>query len=293
MADSENGYTSEQCKYRLYKMLQRSFSLEKERDRYYTRDFFYKLLEGVEVTVDAYQKFVEVLEDDLDYCARKGINKADDVTQEIIDEKKGTLVSAFENIGIDLVVERQSYSGSLTFTKPDGTVMIYHMNDGTNDFYINAVSGQEIGYAKLSSPYFLLSDMEIKDLSDDNYQMASKDVYWEYDADTKTMTITGTGTYIGVTKEDQMRSGDYTTLIFGAEISELNCTEAYNSASLTTVVLLHPSDFPLKISSNFAGYNSTNSPRTWDVYTNNEAFRAIPLGSGMVINWHTLDEWGG
>lgn len=288
MADNENGYTSEQCKYRLFKMLQRSFSLEKESDRYYTRDFFYKLLDGVEVTVDAYQKFVEVLNDDLDYCARNGINKADDVTQEIINEKKGTLISAFEGIGIDLVVERQSYSGSLTFTKPDGTVMVYNMTDGTNDFYINANCGQEISYARSASPHYLLSDMEVKNLSDEYCQMASKDVYWEYEADTATMTITGTGAYKGVTKEEQMGSGTYTTLILGAEISELNYNEAYSSASLTTVVLLHPADFPLVITKFDGGYT-----RTWDVYTDNEVVKNHVWNEQMTIILHSLDEWEG
>lgn len=295
MEQRKLGYTSEQCKYRLFRLLQRNFSLENERDRYYTRNFFFKLLEDIELTEDAYWEFVEVLDDDLDYCAKHNVNQVDDVSNAMIAEKKGTLVDAFAKIGIDLVIEKFDYSGTMTFTKPDGTVMIYNISDGSNDFYINAVCGQEIGYARQASPYYLLSNMELKNLSDDNYQMASKDVYWEYDADTATMTITGTGTYKGVTKEEQIGSGKYSTLIFSAEIPELNYAEGYNSAELTKVVLLHPADFPLVITR--FDYNTTissrNPERTWDVYTDNEVFRNHAWNEKLTINWHTLDEWEG
>lgn len=291
MADNENGYTSEQCKYRLFRMLQRNFSLENERDRYYTRDFFFKLLDGVEISIDAYKQFVKVMDDDLDYCAKHKIDKVDDVTNTMIDERKGTLIDAFAAIGIDLVVVKESWSGYLTFTKPDGTVMTYNISDGTNDFYINAVCGQEINYAKLASRNFQMTDMQIRNLSDDNYQMASKDVYWDYDADTATMTITGTGPYLGVTKEEQVGSGAYSTLILGAEIPELNFAEAYSSSALTTVVLLHPADFPLIITR--FDYSSRTTARSWNVYTDNEVFRNHAWNEKLSITWHTLDEWEG
>lgn len=291
MADNENGYTSEQCKYRLFRMLQRNFSLEKERDRYYTRDFFFKLLDGVEVSIDAYKQFVKVMDDDLDYCAKHKIDKVDDVTDTMINERKGALIDAFAAIGIDLVVVKESWSGYLTFTKPDGTVLTYNISDGTNDFYINAACGQEINYAKLASRNFQMTDMEIKNISDDNYQMASKDIYWEYDADTTTMTITGTGVYRGVTKETQLGSGNYTTLILGAEIPELNFAEAYSSSALTTVVLLHPADFPLIIT--LFDYSSRTTARSWNVYTDNEVFRNHAWNEKLSITWHTLDEWEG
>ena len=288
MAEEKNGYTSEQCKYRLMRLLQRNFSLEIERDRYYTRHFFFKLLDGVEVSEDAYLNFCNVMEDDMDYSARHGFNKADDVTDAALSEKRGTLVNAFAEIGIDLVINKYFSSGELIFTKPDGTVMTYTITDGKNNFYINAVSGQEINYARQSTADYQLMDMEIKELNDFNWQMASKDVYWEYDAETQTMTITGTGPYRGVTKEEQLGSGVYTTLIIGAEIPELSYNEAYNSSGLTTLVLLQPADFPLVISLIDGSY-----ARVWDVYTDNQAVWEHTWNESMTVNLHTLDEWEG
>lgn len=286
------GYTSEEYKYLLIRQLQKYFSMPSVKDRYYTRDFFQKLFSGVEVTESSYNDFVDVLEDNMDYCAKNGVIKEDDITQTMIDERGIMLVGAFEKIGITLVIDKQDYSGSATFTKPDGTVLVYNVTDGQNNFYINAACGQEYGYARKASPCYRMEGAEVKELDSENYQMCGPDCYWSFDADTATMTITGTGTYRGVTKETQMGSGTYTTLIFGAEVSELNYNEAYNSSAVTTVVLLQPKDFPLRIPS-FGGYNSDTTKRTWDVYTDNDAFRAATFGTGMVINWHTLDEWEG
>lgn len=281
-------YTSEQYKYLLLRHLQRSFSMPNESDRYYTRDFFQKLLDGVEVTETAYNEFCGILDSNLRYCAENGVVKEQNITQAMIDERGILLVEAFEKIGITLVIKKADYSGSATFTKPDGTVMVYKVTDGTNNFFINAASGQEYGYARRSSPYYQMQGMEVKELSDENYQMCGPNCYWSFNAESATMTITGSGTYKGVTKETQIGSGTYTTLIFGAEVSELDYNEAYNSSSLTNVVLLQPADFPLAIT-NFGGSNT----RTWNVYTDNKAFRNYAWGENLTINWHTLDEWEG
>lgn len=281
-------YTSEEYKYLLFRQLRKYFSMPSVKDRYYTRDFFQKLFDGVEVTETSYNEFVDVLEDTMRYSAANNVRREDDITQTMIDERGVMLVEAFEKIGITLVIKKQSYSGSATFTKPDGTVMVYNVTDGSNNFFINAVCGQEYGYARKASPYYRMQGMEVKELSAENYQMCGPDCYWSYNADSSTMTITGTGTYRGVTKETQMGSGTYTTLIFGAEVSELNYNEAANSASLATVVLLHPADFPLNITLFASGYT-----RTWDVYTDNEVFRNYVWDENMTINWHTLDEWEG
>lgn len=281
-------YTSEQYKYMLFRQLQKYFSLESTRDRYYTRDFYAKLLDGVDVTENSYYEFVGILEDNIDYCAKNNVTEASGVTQAMIDERGIVLVDAFARIGITLVIKKESYSGTATFTKPDGSVMVYYVTDGQNDFYINAVCGQEISYARRASPYYQMSGAEIHPLNEVDYQMCGPDCYWSYDADTSTMMITGDGSYRGVTKEAQMGSGDYTTLIFGAAVSELNYNEAYNSSALTTIVLLQPADFPLLITS-FGG----STARTWTVYTDNEAFRNHEWGSKLTINWRTLAEWEG
>lgn len=286
-------YTSEQYKYLLFRILQRHFSNKYIKDRYYTRDFFQKLFDGIEVTESSYNQMVDLINDNIRYSADNNVIDASDITQAMIDERGIMLIDAFAAIGIELVIYRASMGtyGTATFTKPDGTVMEYYVSD-ENDFYINAKCGQEYSYAKKADPYYQLENIDVKSLDEIDYQMCGPDCYWRYDADTATMTITGSGTYCGVTKQEQMGSGTYTTLIIGANVSALYRKEAANSASLTTVVLLHAADFPLEFLADF-GYLGSNTTRTWDVYTDNEAFRNHAWNSNLTINWHTLDEWEG
>lgn len=119
MADTEQGYSSEQCKWRLYQMLRRNFSLAKERERYYARDFYQKLLDGIEMTEEAYRNFEKVLGDEMDYCAKKGINEIEDCNNTtVINDLKDDLITAFEKIGITLVIDYTIDShGDLIFTK--------------------------------------------------------------------------------------------------------------------------------------------------------------------------------
>jgi hypothetical protein len=62
-------YTSEQYKYLLLKHLQRSFSFDDEYNRYYTYTFYFQLLDGITITKDDYNEFLQVLNNDLKYCA--------------------------------------------------------------------------------------------------------------------------------------------------------------------------------------------------------------------------------
>jgi hypothetical protein len=282
-----SGYSSEQYKYMLMCHLRKYFHMPTAKDRYYTRDFFQKLFTDITVTKSSYEEFVYLLEDNMEYSAKNNVQRDDDITQQMIDERGIMLIEAFEKIGIKLEIVRSDSVGTATFTKPDGTVMVFKVTDGSNNFFINAVSGQEYGYAKKAGPYYRMEDMDVLDLDQVNYQMCGPDCFWHFDRDAATMTITGAGSYMGVTREEQVGSGTYTTLIFGADVSELNCMEGSNS-SLSTIVLLQPKDFPLKITS-FAGTYT----RTWNVYTDNDAFRNYAWGDSISINWHTLDEWEG
>lgn len=279
----EYGLTSEEYKYMLFQHLRRCFCVSSEKNRYYTRDFFQKLLDGIEVTADSYNEFMAVLDDNMQYAADNDLTYAGDITQKMIDEQGALLIDAFAKIGITVVAERGDFGGSATFTKPDGTVMVY-----ADDFYINPYARQEYLYAKKAAPYYMLKNTEVKELADLNFQMCGPDCYWSYDADTQTMTITGSGKYCGVTTESQMGSGSYSTIIFGAEVSELNG----EPSSGATVVLLHSADFPLKVTSFLSG--SKKYPATMIAYTDNEAFRAYDWASKYVtVEWHTLDEWEG
>ena len=290
-------YTSEQYKYLLLKRLQRNFSMTSVADRNYTYTFFGKLFdESIVVTEEAYALFVQAMDEELDYCARKGIHACENINLNDVESHSVVLVRAFATIGIDLVIgtekdENENYNA--TFTKPNGDVMVYSVSGGlamTNYFYINARAGTELGYAKVSAPYYNLKRMEVLELNDCNIYVCGEGCYWQYDEESATMTITGDGSYYAPRRDDQIGGvGDFTTLILGANVSELP-SSSLSSTTVTTIVLLHAADFPLIIASD--AHNSKSS-YLWDVYTDNVAFREHSWGTNANITWHTLDEWEG
>lgn len=295
METESTDYSSEQYKYLLLRRLQRHFSLTDLNERIYTQTFFGKLFDGVTVTKENYNNFIQIMDDELDYCAENNIRQAIDIDEDIIKANKMPLINAFAEIGISLEITIVDYGGDATFTKPDGSVMVYKVRSGSNDFYINAVAGQEYNYAQLAAPYYQMKYSDVVGLDEIDFQRAGPSCFWSYNADTTTMTITGDGTYYGVSKEEQIGSGAYTTLIIGPNIETLNSPEARKTESLTTIVLLHASDFPLVISEFAYGSQSSylQKARTWDVYTDNEVFKGTTFPEKITINWHSLDEWDG
>lgn len=278
-------YTSEQYKYLLFQSLRKYISVYGYLgDKYYTRTFFQKLFEGITLTEETYRNFVTAMEEDIQYCADNNITYCSQITQEMIDEEGVLLIDAFKAIGITMTAERSEYSGSATFVKPDGTTMTY----SGIDFYINHNCGQEYSYAVKSAPYYRLENMEVKSLDEQNFRQCGRDCWWEYDADTKTMTITGTGIYNGVYATTDIGSGPCDVMIVGAEVSELN---AFRWPA-KTIVLLQPEDFPLKMT--FVGTGNKTNHNSYIVYTDNKAYRNYDWASAYTdIEWHTLDEWEG
>ena len=289
-------YTSEQYKYLLLKHLQRSFSFDDEYNRYYTYSFYFQLLDGITITKDDYNEFLQVLNNDLKYCAQRNYYEIGDVSSTDVEVNQQPLIDAFARIGIKFEPVENSSSGyDLTFTKPDGSVMIYVVNDGEHEFNINAISGQEYSYAQQSLQYYQFKNIDVLSLDELDFRKAGSNCYWAYNKDTTTMTISGNGTYLGVSVEEQIGSGAYTTLIIGGNIERLKSSEAKNNASLTTVVLLHAADFPLVIDDFSYGTQPSfqQTKRTWDVYTDNEVFRNYAWPTKLTINWHSLNEWQG
>ena len=290
-------YTSEQYKYLLLKRLQRNFSMKSIADRNYTYTFFGKLFDDtIVVTEEAYNMFVKAMDDELDYCAVNNIHACEKINVNDVESHSVVLVNAFAAIGITLVIsteEDENHNYTTTFTKPNGDVMVYAVSNDmnmTNYFYINARAGTEYTYTKVSAPYYNLEKMEVLQLSDCNIYVCGVGCYWQYDADTYTLTITGDGSYTAPRRDEQIGGvGDFTTLILGSNVSELPAG-SLDTTGLATIVLLHAADFPLII--NAAAANRKNA-HTWDVYTDNTAFREHTWGKNDVITWHTLDEWEG
>lgn len=282
-------YTSEQYKYLLMKRLQRHFSMENAKARAYTQSFFWKLFDqSVTVTEEAYSNFVSLMDDQIEYCAANNIRENADITSEMVSEQGVLLIDAFAAIGIGLEITQNGNIGKATFTKPNGEVLVYEAGAiDLNCFTINARANTEYQYARASAPAYNMRDMEAPETV--NPKIAGPDTYWSYDAGTAAVTITGSGVYAGATKEEQLGSGAYTTLILGANVSRL-LKDSLSDSALTTIVLLHGEDAPLTLDS---GVVDTKNTKEWAVYADNQAFRNFAWPYSVKITWYTLEEWEG
>lgn len=280
-------YTSNQYKYLLVKRLQRHFSMRRPRDRAYTQTFFWELFDDtVTVTEESYNNFCRLMDDEIALCAENDWYNSTSIPSDVINEQGLLLTKAFAEIGIKSKITANSLGGKAEFTKPDGTVMTYT----NSDFFINSRAGTEYQYAKASAPAYNMQGMDVpQELG--NPKIAGPGTYWSYNADTKTVTISGEGAYAGATDETQLGSGTYHTVILGANISRL-LTESFNAGSVDTIVFFAPADAPVVLDDKILNYTGSTQ-RNLTVYTDNKALREYVWMPRVSVTLHSLSEWAG
>lgn len=280
-------YTSNQYKYLLIKRLQRHFSMGNAQDRAYTQTFFWELFDDtVTVTEKSYNNFCRLMDDEIVLCSENGWYNSTSIPSDVINEQGLLLTKAFAAIGIELKITASAFSGEAKFTKPDGTVMTYMKTE----FFINSRAGTEYQYAKVSAPAYNMQGMDVpQELG--NPKIAGPGTYWSYNADTKTMTISGDGAYAGATDETQLGSGTYHTVILGANISRL-LTKSLNEGSVDTVVFFAPADAPVVLDDEILNYTGSTQ-KNLTVYTDNNALREYTWMPKVSVTLHSLSEWAG
>ena len=290
-------YTSGQYKYLLLQRLRRSFSMRDQRGRAYTQSFFWALFEGVTVTEAAYNNFVSLMDEQLDYLAKKGIYLCENIPSKDVEDGSLLLIDAFAEIGIQLSISEEESGGyQAVFVKPGGETLTYTVSAlGTNYFYINARAGTELGYAKASAAAYNLEDMTVEDGDELNPKVAGPGTWWSYAAATQAMTISGSGAYAGAQVDTQLGGGAYTTLIVGAEVSRLLAECMMSSEAV--LVLLTPADGQITIDPRFnvkAGSCGGNGVPL-DVYTDCAAAIQTLSGEDFAesITLHPLSDWEG
>lgn len=292
-------YTSGQYKYLLFQRLRRSFSMQTQRDRAYTQSFFWALFEGVTVTEAAYNNFVAMMDEQLDYMAQKGIYLCESIPTSDVEDGSLLLIDAFAQIGITLSISTPSSDDgdyTATFVKPGGQTLVYRVSMfGKNYFLINSRAGTELGYAKASAAAYNLEDMTVEDGDDLDPKVAGPGTWWSYAAEAQAMTISGSGAYAGATTDTQLGGGAYTTLIVGAEVSRLLAECMMSSEAV--LVLLTPADGQITIDPDFnvkAGSCGGNDIPL-DVYTDCAAAIQTLSGEDFAesITLHPLSEWEG
>lgn len=285
-------YTSEQYKFLLMKRLQRHFSMQNTRDRIYTQNFFCALFdESVTVTEEAYNNFCRLMDDNLAFCAEKGWYLCENINLNDEDAKEQgvLLTSAFAEIGIALEID----SGSATFTKSNGKVMKYTVDLNRNYFYINARAGTEYQYAKASAPAYNMQWMDVPE-NLDGFKRAGNGTYWSYNAETKTVTISGEGSIDSI-PDEQILGEKYTTVICSAGVSRL--LDYSMSVDGAVLVLLRPSDADMEIAPHFNASPGTCGDTYYKTVVYTDCAAAIAALSteeqAEYVTLHSLSEWEG
>ena len=288
-------YTSNQYKYLLIKRLQRHFSMKSAADRIYTQNFFCALFdESVTVTEEAYNNFCRLMDDELAFCAEKGWYRCEDITGEYVEDQSVLLIKAFEAIGIALEITSSNPYKAI-FTKSNGKVMTYVVEglSGKNYFYINARAGTEYQYAKASAPAYNMQGMDVPE-GLDGFKRAGDGTYWRYNAETKTVTISGEGSLDKV-PEEQILGGKYTTVICGAGVSRLLKTSI--SVDGAVLVLLRPNDADMEIEPHFNAQSGSCGFTDYKTVVYTDCAAAIAALSteeqSKYVTLHSLSEWEG
>ena len=261
--------------------------MRRPRDRAYTQTFFWELFDDtVTVTEASYNNFCRLMDDEIALCAENDWYNSTSIPSAVINEQGLLLTKAFAAIGIKSKITANSLGGKAEFTKPDGTVMTYT----NSDFFINSRAGTEYQYAKASAPAYNMQGMDVpQELG--NPKIAGPGTYWSYNADTKTVTISGEGAYAGATDETQLGSGTYHTVILSANISRL-LTESFNAGSVDTIVFFAPADAPVVLDDKILNYTGSTQ-RNLTVYTDNKALRGYVWMPRVSVTLHSLSEWAG
>lgn len=288
-------YTSEQYKFLLIKRLQRHFSMDNAEDRIYTQNFFCALFdESVTLTKETYNNFCRLMDDNLAFCAEKGWYKCENINLNDENAKKQNilLINAFAEIGIALKID--SSTNSAIFTKSNGKVMKYTVGStGKNYFYINARAGTEYRYAKASAPAYNMQGMDVPE-GLDGFKRAGNGTYWSYNAETKTVTISGEGSLDRV-PEEQILGEKYTTVICGAGVSRL--LDYSMSVDGAVLVLLRPSDADMEIAPNFNASSGSCGDTKMKTVVYTDCAAAIATLSteeqAKYVTLHSLSEWEG
>lgn len=292
-------YTSNQYKYLLVKRLQRHFSVKNSYDRAYTQSFFWELFDdSITVTEASYQNFCRVMDDEIAFCAEKGWYACEQINTEYVENQSVVLIKAFAEIGVALKIDTESDVNNFLaiFTKPNGETMTYKVGraGSLNYFYINARAGTEYRYAIASAPAYNMQGMDVPE-GLENPKSAGPGTYWSYNADTKTMTISGDGAYAGATDEAQLGSGAYTTVICGAGVSRL--LEYSIRVDGAVLVLLRPSDADMEFAPHFSGSPGTCGDNYYKIVVYTDCAAAIAALSteeqAKYVTLHSLSEWEG
>lgn len=289
--------TSGQYSYMLLRRMQLYVSCKDNKWRAYLYNFFGEIFNDPSVVVDetSYQRFVDMMETEVDYCAKKNLHLMESVYHdESFEQSYVLLQNSFAAIGVnmELAVGGDGNPSSLTFTLPSGEQKI--IDDISAKYmdgmvlYVRSQLRVTDDYLKKMSPYYLLENEERLDLEEIGSNAAGYNTRWQYDAETATLEIAGTGTLADAGLWELLGIETISTVIIGAGVYRF--LEGALDFTTTTIVDFHGELDEIVMDS---GFLNTKTTRTWVFYTDNLVLRNADYGSNTTIEWHSLSEWEG
>lgn len=193
--------TELEMKHFLLKKLQRSFRSDIPEFRAYLSNFFGDLFldPSVTITEENFNEFNNLIDYELDLCARNNLHTCREIyNSNIFDEGYTLLQAAFEKINITFIVDGES--GYMTFTLPSGEkkkCSPYDPQTAWGSTYVNAAMGGKADYVPQIISIVKLEDLEPQDLTMEMTRRAGQTSYWSLDIENSKITYSGTGTTYG------------------------------------------------------------------------------------------------
>jgi hypothetical protein len=272
--------------------------------RVYLYNFYGSIFNDPSVIVDetSYLQFKELMETEVDYCAKKGLHSMTAIySDENFGEAYAILEDAFGTLGIalEIITDGDGYPDQVIFTLPSGEQRILKAQEVFfygGAIYVRSRLGVTDAYFEQMRSYYELENIERLDLEMEGCNVAGDGSRWTYDADTSTLEITGEGSLVDVIVWGYigMPAETISTVIVGAGISSFGDEALGFSNNHVTIVTLHGEADELTVGGSLFG--SFKSERVVVLYTDNATLKNIVAEStsySQYIEVHSLSEWGG
>lgn len=289
----------------LLRRLQIYFSCSDSAYRAYLVNFFGSIFNDPSVILNesSYVRFVTLMDEELDYCAKNNIYDLEAAyNNSRFNTQWSLLEAAFAEIGVGMTMKKNSDGPtSITFTLPSGETRVWDdLQSNEKYLRINAQLRVTDDYLAQMMPYYIIDDHVVTySLRGLETNIAGHGTYWDWDADTGTMTISGDGSLAAASLWSllDIAPDSIETFIIGAGVNRI-CADALNFAVLldaamddpitVTIIDLHGSNDDILLEDQF--YPDTTM-QNMIIYSDNKKLRAaVDVVVGRA-EWHSLDEW--
>lgn len=293
--------TTGEYSYLLLRKMQTYVSCGSDTLRAYLYNFFGEVFNDPSVVIDeqSYQNFVKHIDEEMDYCAKRNLNTAEEVYE---DERFGTMQTifqrAFAEIGIDVYFtygDDYNYPTSVVFILPSGRkleLLDLYEYLGTEEYFANYVSFRSRmrvtdEYFNQMQSYYYLDHEPKHDLRKMETHIAGDGTVWKYNPVHKVLEIGGRGYLVGKQLWENMGI-EPDTIIIGAGVTTL-CSDSIGFS--VTMVDMHGAKDHLQLDAGWCG--STTTARLLVIYTDNEILRNYEFADNIAVQFYALSEWEG